>query len=138
MHTVRLNGHFQVDCLFHRRAMPRKLHSILRSVSTFCIHPRSSKQLGTPDHKWLLLLPINFSVVSSRCVHGNTRYPLTYLTAFSRRDWWLLKGLASYLTSLYTRRAFGNNEYRYSLNQVRNDKVEESDHSARALRICSA
>jgi hypothetical protein len=37
---------------------------------------------------------------------------------FRRRDWWLLKGLALYLTSLYTRRAFGNNEYRYNLNRV--------------------
>ncbi len=37
---------------------------------------------------------------------------------FPRRDWWLLKGLALYLTSLYTRRAFGNNEYRYNLNRV--------------------
>lgn len=36
-----------------------------------------------------------------------------------RRDWWLLKGLAMYVTSLYTRRAFGNNEYRYNLNQVK-------------------
>jgi len=42
----------------------------------------------------------------------------------SRRDWWLLKGLALYLTSLYTRRAFGNNEYRYNLNQVNNSRIE--------------
>ena len=35
-----------------------------------------------------------------------------------RRDWWLLKGLALYLTNIYTRRAFGNNEYRYNLNRV--------------------
>jgi hypothetical protein len=42
---------------------------------------------------------------------------------FLRRDWWLLKGLALYLTSLYTRRAFGNNEYRYNLNRVNNKNI---------------
>ncbi|CAF0780491.1 unnamed protein product [Adineta ricciae] len=38
-----------------------------------------------------------------------------FITMRSWRDWWLLKGLALYLTNIYTRRAFGNNEYRYNL-----------------------
>lgn len=138
MHALRLDGYFQVDFLFHLRSIEHRLHWTLHLVSTFCIHQQSSKQRGTLDRKWRLVLPINFSVVSSRCVHGKIRRALSYLSAFSRRDWWLLKGLASYLTSLYTRRAFGNNEYRYSLNQVRNRKFDECDHSACALRICSA
>ncbi|CAF3187412.1 unnamed protein product [Rotaria socialis] len=40
-----------------------------------------------------------------------------FITMRSWRDWWLLKGLALYLASLYTKRAFGNNEYRYNLNR---------------------
>ncbi|CAF4645486.1 unnamed protein product [Rotaria socialis] len=44
-----------------------------------------------------------------------------FITMRSWRDWWLLKGLALYLASLYTKRAFGNNEYRYNLNRVDNN-----------------
>lgn len=54
------------------------------------------------------------------------QYP-TYENQFFlllRRDWWLLKGLALYLTSLYTRRAFGNNEYRYNLNRVSDKRTK--------------
>ncbi len=51
-----------------------------------------------------------------------------------RRDWWLLKGLALYLTSLYTRRAFGNNEYRYNLNRV-NHRMNRIKNCLRSNRI---
>ena len=77
-----------------------------------------------PAHRWHLPWPINSSAASSRCVLGICRtdpidaFAFVSLSLSPRRDWWLLKGLALYLTSLYTRRAFGNNEYRYNLNQV--------------------
>jgi len=37
---------------------------------------------------------------------------------FLRSDAWLPKGLAAYLCSMYRRKAFGVNDYRYRIAQV--------------------
>jgi len=38
---------------------------------------------------------------------------------FTRCDAWLPKGLAAYLCSMYRRKAFGVNDYRYKIAQVK-------------------
>jgi len=40
------------------------------------------------------------------------------LLACTRCDAWLPKGLAAYLCSMYRRKAFGMNDYRYKIAQV--------------------
>ena len=40
------------------------------------------------------------------------------LLAYARCDAWLPKGLAAYLCSMYRRKAFGINDYRYKIAQV--------------------
>ena len=40
------------------------------------------------------------------------------LCACTRSDAWLPKGLATYLCSMYRRKAFGVNDYRYKIAQV--------------------